>query len=105
MKKTTTWNLGIGKGGGYSSTIRRDIQDTTSKHRTTNWISGGGYWNYIDGDTSQNYIATSGYKTIGCYTCWDYKDYRRGDKCLKCCKIHWLHFYHFPRILGMKSKV
>jgi hypothetical protein len=36
MKKTTTWNLGIGKGGGYSSTKRRDIQDTTSKHKTTN---------------------------------------------------------------------
>ncbi len=36
MKKRTRGNLGIGKGGGYSNTSRRDIQDITYGHQTTN---------------------------------------------------------------------
>jgi hypothetical protein len=35
-KKRTRGNLGIGKGGGYFSTNRRDIQDITYGHQTTN---------------------------------------------------------------------
>jgi len=35
-KKKTGGNLGTRKGGGYSNTKRKDIQDTTSGHRTTN---------------------------------------------------------------------
>jgi hypothetical protein len=34
-RKRTRGNSRIGKGGGYSNT-RRDIQDTTSRNRTTN---------------------------------------------------------------------
>jgi hypothetical protein len=40
-KKKTTKNSRIGKGGGYSSTKKRGIQDTVSGNRTTNQISGG----------------------------------------------------------------
>ncbi len=36
MIKKTKRNSRIGKGGGYSNTKIRNIQDTTSKNRTTN---------------------------------------------------------------------
>ncbi len=61
-RKRTRGNSRIGKGGGYSNT-RRDIQDTTSRNRTTNWISGGGDYNCK---------AKGRYKTIGFYVDWDY---------------------------------
>jgi hypothetical protein len=35
-KKKTIRDLGIGKGGSYSNTIKRDIQDSTSGNKTTN---------------------------------------------------------------------
>jgi hypothetical protein len=35
-RKRTKGNSGIGKGGGYYNTKIRDIQDTTSGHRTIN---------------------------------------------------------------------
>jgi hypothetical protein len=35
IKKKTRGNSGIGKGGGYFSTKRRDIEDTTSRNRIT----------------------------------------------------------------------
>ncbi len=62
-KKKTIRDLGIGKGGSYSNTIKRDIQDSTSGNKTTNWISEGG---------NQNYIAKRRYKTISFYVNWDY---------------------------------
>jgi hypothetical protein len=44
-RKKTIGNSWTWKGGGFSSTIKRDIQDIAFGHRTTNWISGGGDWN------------------------------------------------------------
>jgi hypothetical protein len=45
-RKRTRGNSRIGKGGGYYSTKKKDIQDITSRNKTTNLISGGGNWNY-----------------------------------------------------------
>jgi hypothetical protein len=36
MEKKTRGNSRIRKGGGYSNARRKDIQDTTSRNRTTN---------------------------------------------------------------------
>jgi hypothetical protein len=44
-------------------TRRRNIQGTTFGNKTTNWISGGGYWNRK---------AKRKYRTIGFYVDWDY---------------------------------
>jgi hypothetical protein len=41
-KKKTKGNWRTWKGGGSSSTRRKDIQDVASRYRITNWISGGG---------------------------------------------------------------
>ncbi len=62
-KKRTRGNLGSWKGGGYSSTRRRDIQDITFGNGTKNWISGGGNWNYR---------TKRRYKTTSFYVNWDY---------------------------------
>jgi hypothetical protein len=40
-RKKTTKNSRIGKGGGYSSTKKKGIQDIIFGNRTTNRISGG----------------------------------------------------------------
>ncbi len=45
-EKRTKGNLRTRKGGGQFNIGRRDIQDTTSRNKTTNEISGGGDWNY-----------------------------------------------------------
>ncbi len=62
-KKKTRGNLGTRKGGGFFNTKKQNIQDLTSGHRTTNWISGGGV---------RNCRTKCRYRTTSLYVYWDY---------------------------------
>ncbi len=55
-------------GGDYSNNKIKGIYNTALGNRTIDRISRGGGQNCKDGDTSENNITTSGYRTTNCYT-------------------------------------
>jgi hypothetical protein len=84
-KKRTKGNSWTVKGGGFFNTSRRDIQDITFGHRTTNWINGAG---------DHNYKAKHTYKITSFYVDWDYNIVVRETNVYKD-----IEYYHFIFII------
>jgi hypothetical protein len=92
-------------GGVYSNNRRRGIQYIVPRSKSIDWVSGGGGQNCGDRHIGQNYRARGGYRTIGCYTSWNYTNYSRGDRCLEGCEILSFHFLSFYKDFGDEIQI